>query len=246
MECEICGNTNFNTVYHGEVRDGKDQYIISTVRECFTCDVWRLDDSQPPENYTDGTYRKKLKQGAKAQDFFARHDDEQIYKLLAIAKKHGLGWLRDKDVLDVGAGGGSFLSYISSVADRVAAIEPSRDYHPYLDLCFAFMVWDSLDSMLAEGIERRFDFVTCFDTLEHVRNPLLLIEQMQEVGCELLLSVPDRNEVRHVNQRDYFCTQHKWYWDEKSFSNLLRLAGLKKIDIYSEPEEIGPQIYAWC
>lgn len=243
MECEICGNTNFNTVYHGEVRDGKDQYIISTVRECFTCDVWRLDDSQPPENYVDGAYREKLQQGTDPKDFFARHDDEQIYKLLAIARKYGLGWLRGKCVLDVGAGPGAFLSFLSGIASHLAAVEPCRDYLYYLDKYVTSLAWSSLDEMRGAI---KADIVTCFDTLEHVQNPLYLIEQMRQVGTELLLSVPDRNESRIISHRDYFSTQHKWYWDERSFSNMLRLAGIQVNEIYSEPEEIGPQIYAWC
>lgn len=246
MECEICGNNEWETIYDGPVRDGKDNHVASVVRKCANCLVWRLDDSQSFENYVDGTYREKLNQPETVEYFQSRHDDEQIHKLLAIAKRKGVGWLRNRDILDVGAGAGSFLSFVSGVADRMAAIEPLKSYHSYLDLRFAFMVWSSLDDMLLDNVSP-FDFVTCFDTLEHVQEPVKLIKQMKELAGVMLLSVPDRAEAHgHKDLKNYFCTQHKWYWNVESFKRMLEIVGIDIDQIYSEPEEIGPQIYAWC
>lgn len=212
--CEICRANDWDTVYMGPILDGRLKgNVRSAARMCKTCGVIRLDDSMGADEYSTEEYRRKLKEPTDADGFFETHDHEQIYKLLRINDIK----IRGKKVLDIGAGPGAFLDRIRGLVGQMSAIEPCRLYEEELfKKCFE--VYPFIQNV-AQG--RKYDLITCFDTIEHVQDPAGLMQKAYQLlapGGTLLVSTGEYEPV-HVSLRpsSYFRTQHKWYWSAPAF-----------------------------
>ena len=242
MVCEICSGDWFSLIYSGPVRDGNGKYIVSEVMACQTCHAWRLSDSQGLGNYEGATYRESLGELATAQGFMDLHDSEQVWKLFALGDHN----IRGKDILDIGAAAGSFVDYVRGLAQSVDAVEPCHLYWTELERKCSHVYAD-----LHQIQDRTYDLITCFDTVEHVQDPKKLLAdafQLLRKGGKILLSTPDRTELseKRLKKKNYFRTQHKWYFDGLSIAHLLHDAGVRKAEYYSEDEPLGKQLYVWC
>ncbi len=249
--CEICKALDWSTVYMGPILDGKERGKVTTAaRMCKSCGVIRLDDSMGADQYTSETYRQKLKEPTDANGFFETHDQEQIYKLLRINEIR----IRGRKVLDVGAAAGAFLDRIRGLDCEVSAVEPCRAYEDRLfKICHE--VYPFIQNV-AQG--RRYDLITCFDTIEHVQDPAALLQKAYGLlagGGTLLVSTGQYEHITALTHpQTYFRTQHKWYWTYESFDELyLRTIGAQSahakhyttawIEQFQEPH--GPQMYLY-
>jgi SAM-dependent methyltransferase len=246
--CEICRTNDWDTVYMGPILDGRERGKVTTAaRMCKSCGVIRLDDSMGADQYSTETYRQKLKEPTDAEGFFETHDKEQIYKLLRINDIK----IRGASVLDVGAAAGAFVDYIRGVAGKVSAIEPCRAYEEALfKKCFE--VYPFIQNV-AQG--RKYDLITCFDTIEHVQDPAGVLQAAYKLlspGGTLLVSTGEYEPLQALaHPATYFRTQHKWYWTEESFWGLfhkvispIAIEGTEvRLECIHEPH--GPQMYLY-
>lgn len=246
--CEICQKNDWETVYMGPILDGRMKgNVTSAARMCKSCGVIRLDDSMGAEEYSTETYRQKLKEPTDASGFYETHDHEQIYKLLRINDIK----IRGKKVLDVGAAAGAFLDCIRGLAAEVSAIEPCRAYEERLfKTCFE--VYPFIQNVAAG---RKYDLITCFDTIEHVQDPAGVLKKAYELlapGGTLVCSTGEYEPLAALSRPGaYFRTQHKWYWTDESFWELYHKA-IRPIvlpgtqaqqECVNEPH--GPQMYLY-
>lgn len=251
LPCEICKAPDWGTVYMGPILDGKERGKVTTaVRMCKSCGAIRLDDSMGADQYTSETYRQKLKEPADAEGFYQTHDKEQIYKLLRINDIP----IRGKKALEVGAAAGSFIDYIRGVVGQVSAVEPCRAYEEVL-FSKCFEVYPFIQNV-AQG--RKYDLITCFDTIEHVQDPAALLQKAYSLlapGGTLLASTGEYVHLEALAKpATYFRTQHKWYWTDESFWELYfkaiggpgcdKLEGTRAwLECVQEPH--GPQMYLY-
>lgn len=246
--CEICRTNDWELVYMGPILDGrlKDK-VKSAARMCKTCGVIRLDDSMGPDEYSTEEYRRKLKEPTDADGFYETHDHEQIYKLLRINDIK----IRGKKALDVGAAAGAFLDYIRGLAAEVSAIEPCRAYEDRLfKICHE--VYPYIQNVAAG---RQYDLITCFDTIEHVQDPVATLQaayRLLGAGGTLVASTGEYEPLQALSRPStYFRTQHKWYWTDESFWELYHralhgqiMAGTEAwVESIFEPH--GPQMYLY-
>lgn len=246
--CEICRANDWDTVYMGPILDGRLKgNIKSAARMCKTCGVIRLDDSMGADEYQTETYRQKLREPTDAEGFYELHDSEQIFKLLRINDLK----LRGKKVLDVGAGPGAFLDYIRGVAGQVSAIEPCGAYLETLhEKCFE--VYPFIQNVAAG---RKYDLITCFDTIEHVQDPHATLQAAYKLlapGGICVVSTGEYEPLQALSRPSaYFRTQHKWYWNQESFWTLACMAiapvGQQWLESWLEcvKEPHGPQMYLY-
>lgn len=246
--CEICLKNDWETIYMGPILDGRLKgNVKSAARMCKHCGVIRLDDSMGAEEYSTETYRQKLREPTDAEGFFETHDKEQIYKLLRINDIP----IRSRRVLDVGAAAGSFIDYIRGLTQEVSAIEPCRAYEETLfKKCFE--VYPFIQNV-AQG--RKYDLITCFDTIEHVQDPnatLTAAYKLLAPGGTLLVSTGEHEQMQAlVRPASYFKTQHKWYWSADAFWDcyLRTIAPMAqggaeaRLECVKEPH--GPQMYLY-
>lgn len=232
----------------GPILDGRMKgHLKSAARMCKGCAAIRLDDSMGPDEYQSETYRQKLKEPTDADGFMETHDHEQVYKLLRINDIK----IRGKKVLEIGAAAGSFIDYIRGLVAEVSAIEPCRLYQEALfKKCFE--VYPFIQNVAAG---RKYDLITCFDTIEHVQDPSSVLQKAYQLlapGGTLLVSTGEHEQMQAlVRPASYFKTQHKWYWSADAFWDcylctigpLATGSAEARLECVKEPH--GPQMYLY-
>jgi SAM-dependent methyltransferase len=140
--------------------------------------------------------------------------------------------------LDIGAGDGAFLERLLEQGyEQVAGFEPSRaaadaalpDVRPLIRLePFTAGAWP----------DESLDLVTCFQTLEHVFDPLELCRQARRLlrpGGALLVVTHDRRAAtaRMMGKRSpIFDIEHLQLFSQRSLAALLARAGLTSIQVW--------------
>ena len=90
------------------------------VHACAECGLRRL--AGDPIDYESEQYRELVDSDSSAAAYYRAHDHVLTERLGAI----GIANLRDKLVVDVGAGAGSFLDAIKGIASRTVGVETER------------------------------------------------------------------------------------------------------------------------
>ena len=107
-----------------------------------------------------------------------------------------LTWLADKpaaSVLDVGCSSGQFTQHIAQIGHHVTGVDAVE--HPQIhEICDTFWLHDLDEGLPAEVRKGTFDVVVLGDVIEHLRDPLSLLNQSHEALApdgEILVSVPN-------------------------------------------------------
>lgn len=227
--CRICGGEQAEA-YRGPVRQGTfGRFVEGQVWKCRRCGVEFL----PPattnlaEYYASDTYRTDVGEQADVEDYFRRHDAEQLPRMALLEQTP----LRGKVIADVGCGGGSFLDCVRGLASRTVAVEPMRGYHASLAER-GHQVYASVEAAAADWAGR-VGVAACFSVVEHVEDPLTFLRQIHGLlapGGRLLLSTPNRRDILLESgcaaYRSFFYrTVHTYYFDAESLRHLATAAG---------------------
>ena len=124
----------------------------------------------------------------------------------------------DRKILNVGDADGIFLE---SIGKKETSLNLNQE-------CVEFIKKKEMDAVLgnAENLEFEdlsFDFVFCFETLEHCPNPIKVLNELGRVAKKkVFLSVPYRNETKIYNIK---------YWTNRKKSSS-KEAGVKGVDCH--------------
>ncbi len=237
-KCTVCGGANLSVLYRGPIRVGKFGNLSSseqTVWQCSACRCAFLPHSlgQSAGYYEGQEYRREVDESAEVGDYFRLHDAEQA-RNLAIT---GTSAFRDKNIADVGCGGGSFLDAVSGFAKRTVAIEPSQIFRESL-VQRGYVTFPYASEAKGE-FTKMLDVITSFSVLEHVEDPLGFLKDIRALlapGGKLILSTPNTEDalldaLPIEYPRFYFRKAHLWYFDKQSLAKLLSLAGFSRSTI---------------
>ena len=93
--------------------------------------------------------------------------------------------LRHKKVLDVGSGFGGFIVAANKAGALVLGVEPDQER---IELCKMYLELNRVEKNLCVGVgqylplkDNAVDVVTCYQVLEHTKNPTGLIREMVRV-----------------------------------------------------------------
>jgi SAM-dependent methyltransferase len=148
------------------------------------------------------------------------------------------------DICDVGCGPGTLLSEAKKRGHRVFGIEPNRRCHGILkDKGIAFTE-DFFP--LKKDLGMKFDCIFLLNTLEHLRDPLLIVREagklLKERGV-IYVSLPciDAlvNRVMHEKAGVFGGHSHIQFFSILTLSELFRKAGLKVLEYETIITEIG-------
>lgn len=229
--CPNCGSTTWSPIYRGAVRDGAfGRSTQGTVARCEGCGVDRLAESLclKPAAYR-GNYRHHVGQSHDLNEHYATHDELARFTIDTIWPDS----LRGEVVADVGCGGGSLLDHVCGLPAEMIAIDPDegfakslqqRGYRWYADVSAAAADWKS-----------KVDVAFSIQVIEHVDDPHVFLEGMRELLNDegtLVLSTPNRADILmdllpQDFQSFFYRTQHRWYYDAVSLSDVATRAGLK-------------------
>lgn len=87
---------------------------------------------------------------------------------------------------------------------------------------------------LKRKIKKKFDLITCIQTLEHLLNPSLFAVKAKKTLSKngyLFIEVPDSEHPNHELLPDFYAFDHLFHFTEKSLSNLLETHGFEIVAI---------------
>lgn len=146
--------------------------------------------------------------------------------------------IQGKSVLDVGCGTGEFLSALRDMgADvwgmdfaRTAIATAKANFH--LDNVYAM----PLEQFFKDIQTPEFDIITCFEVIEHVDDPLSLLESLRKhlkPGGRIVLTAPSRERFGADLNRWDFPPNHLTRWNEEAMRRLSSLTHLEVMNAYS-------------
>ena len=218
-KCYLCGHADFEKL-EGIVRDNPDLDVL----QCKNCSLVFLSSFDHIwENFygNDGMFngnvdvKKWLKE--------TKDDDVRRFNLL---KKE----IKDKKVLDFGCGNGGFLTRAKKVAQKAVGIELQKSLENFHQQnCLE--IFDDVDK-----VEEKFDFITLFHVLEHLKDP---IELLKKIGTKLtddgqiIIEVPNANDALITLYKNYWFMRftywscHLFLFNKKTLFELVEKAGFK-------------------
>jgi 2-polyprenyl-3-methyl-5-hydroxy-6-metoxy-1,4-benzoquinol methylase len=235
--CEICGNSEWQGIYCGPIRNGSFGSLTDEdclVAQCENCGSQRLPEEvcRDTSFYEGEEYRNLLKEPTDVSGFCLEHDKMQLLNMSVIWPQS----VRDKTVADIGCGGGSFLDHISGLPKNILAIEPCQIYHESLKER-GYQVY-SLAKDAAAKESGKVDFAFSFSVIEHIHNPREFLADIAKLLSDdgtLVVSTPNRSDVlmsllAEEYPQFFYRTVHRWYFDVDSFSQCAKYAGLEVVE----------------
>ena len=142
----------------------------------------------------------------------------------------------DSHVLDIACGVGYGCHFISEVSGtQVTGVDISEDAIQFAKKHFS---QDNISficsSVEAYNPDRKFDFVTSFETIEHIEDDYGFVTKIftwMNTGGVLLCSVPNEDKLPHSHSRFPFHFKH---YTESDLDNLLRSVGFSEISYFSQ------------
>ena len=168
----------------------------------------------PPVSY----YKNVIRSVSVSPEMIA-YRCEQFSSLASLFSKPA----SDIRVLEIGAGNGQYSSILSKFFPLCFATEPnSRD----INVANVHFIDTHPDDSDFEQLMKRFgefDFICCFNYLEHLPNPLntlRLIEKLLAPDGYVLIEVPNCDHIRKEGLLSEVITDHLHYFTSRSLASL--------------------------
>lgn len=241
--CPVCGSDSQYRVFEEAAFDASrwddfafssrktPEYMHYRLLECGRCDVLYA-NPLPTRESLEAAYREAAfdsgEEARYASDAYAAFLPAILAKLP-----------RRAAALDIGTGDGAFLEHlVQSGFERVVGVEPSRAPVEAARPSVRGLIQQS--PFRSEDFEKgSFSLVTCFQTLEHVYEPLALCQSAFELlhpGGAVLLVCHDRRALsaRVLGTRSpIFDIEHLQLFSRDSLSYALRQAGYGEISTHT-------------
>ena len=151
--------------------------------------------------------------------------------------KHRLGeighWLpASARILDVGSGSGEWLAALQQAGHRVSGVEADPHYGEFARRQYGVEVQTTGILKLVRS-ENSLDVITMFHVLEHLPDPLPVLERMRawvRPGGLLIVEVPNTNCL-HQNPAGRFHPAHVIGFTAESLEYAGRAAGWERVDL---------------
>lgn len=220
MKCYLCNSTSFNLIKKG-VRDNNDLSVLS----CNNCGLVSLDSfNHIDENFYENSNMHSTKVDISNWLKETEKDDNRRYLYL-------LEKIKNKKILDFGAGNGGFLFKAKEVANDVFGIEPEMQFKSFFKKN-KLNILNSLDELKS----KKFDLITAFHVFEHLKEPLKILNDLMphvsEKG-EIIIEVPNCDDalLSYFNSDAFsnftYWSQHLFLFNEKTLTDLVKKANYK-------------------
>ncbi len=226
INCPICDSKKCAVILSGEIRDGAfPNKKFGNIFECSDCKVQFLLENQKTKiNYETTEYRESLNQQATLDSYRKGHDHLQQDLIALIGSEN----IRDKSILDIGCGGGSFLDNIKGIAKEITCIEPCSEFQKSLrDRGY------EVHSDIKFSRNSTYDLITSFHVIEHINDPLSFlkdIEKKMHSKSRLIITTPNLDDILNKSLKEYkeffYRSAHSFYFNELSLKSIGERAGL--------------------
>lgn len=180
MKCMLCDSDEYK-YRKGKVRDNDDLKIV----ECENCGLVYLDSFEHIDNhfYEESGIHDKIDFSKWQKTTLI--DDERRFNFLK-------NRLSNKTVLDFGSGNGGFINLAKDVTQYACAVELENAVIPY----YGERKIDLYKSI--KETEKKFDIITSFHVLEHLKKPheiLIDMKKYLEENGKIIIEVPNANDA---------------------------------------------------
>lgn len=252
--CPLCKNDRRSLLYPVDMKfaenlSGLKLPEILSVAECMNCQHQYICPI-PTQQFLESFYANYM--SVAADGFYCERLSEEIPDMFRKRYASWLFRLRDfhpfaTSLFDVGAGLGMFLRLAKDMGWQVSGVEPNQEAVAVLLEKYGIQVENGfLESVIAEN---RYDVVTMWDLLEHLAEPRMAIEKINQLLNDdgvLVVEVPARDSVIHalvkaaykisfgMIKRPLFLVygvHHLQYFSTDSISRLLNESGFDVLEI---------------
>lgn len=216
-QCPICKSTEFENAI--KARDVQ-------IRHCLGCDFY-YNEKMPVDTgdlYSDEHYLPVSKQSyLSIVDYRKRRFGTERLDLL----EQTLGTLQGKTLLDMGCGTGWFLYLAKERGMNVVGVELGDELREFTKAELNMPIYKTL-----EEVKESIDVITMFDLIEHVENPVELIEtcktKLSKEGIVLAFTPQYDSLAFHVAKEhtNLIKTEHLTYFTKPSVYKLSELTGM--------------------
>ena len=234
--CLLCNKIKDkkNIIYSGDIRKSgiNSGYFKSSIYSCNICNLVQLyKPSYNISNYEKNKYNKEFNVESD-KEYFKRFDKEQNERISRI----GIQNLRNMKVLDIGPAYGIFLDVVKNIAKSTFAVEPSSNMRKHLE-SNGHSAFKSLSDL--STFKSYFNVITCFDVIEHVKDPLNLLNQSYNFlnkGGKMFLSMPNHDDllldvIGNQFKKFFYQKSHLSYFDYKSTKYLIKKSKFKNYQL---------------
>lgn len=220
--CFLCGSKEFHIIHNG-VRNNP----LINVLKCDHCGLVRLSECVDDSYYVDADMRQNdIEKDLRQIRISAERDDQRRYEFIKEL-------IRNKIYVDFGCGAGGVLNRACDVAEQVYGIELEQSMCDALNAegisCFS-----NIDLAL-ESIPDKADVVSMFHVLEHIPNPIELLDKIKRLmspegiilieipnADDALLSLYDNNAFSDFT----YWESHIYLYNNLTFRKLMEKMGL--------------------
>lgn len=231
VHCPLCPQSEVHVWreapdrYHGRTK-------IHQLARCGSCSlVWLLDPPPPSEmgEHYGADYDKCI--GDAGDDSPERWQGRR--RTLAQYKTGG-------DILDLGCSSGSFLASLKGTAWKLHGVEfsPAAAQAAQQRCGADVFVGDVLDAPFQP---ESFDAITCFDVLEHVYQPLLVLEKVRQwlkPGGIFYVLVPNIDSAEARIFQSYWygleLPRHLTHFSPQALGTMAKMAGLGELSLTTD------------
>jgi SAM-dependent methyltransferase len=223
--CPVCDSTVVRHLLSGD-RD----FIGIHTAQCDACGMIFSSPFYDPEVVDDfyrGAYRSVFKLQPDPKAFIARQTyvAERARFFLALFAAEGILPDESGTLLDVGSGEGTLLRAVGEARPdlELRGVEPTVAYRTNAEAETGVPIAPSM-AELEPG--STFDLITCIHVLEHVRQPLELLDQIRDrlaPGGRLYVDVPDAAAYASV---DEFHVAHCNHFTSHTLAAVVERAGM--------------------
>jgi cyclopropane fatty-acyl-phospholipid synthase-like methyltransferase len=161
---------------------------------------------------------------------------EQILRQTFDKAEAELGPLAGKSLLDFGCGVGALCKVASEYGIRAVGIEADANAREKACESIGLNTYASLRELREAHPYSKFDIVTMWDVIEHLREPWKELEDLSDAlqpGGWLMLSTPNAASLRARVERERWENMvnptHFYYFTRKSLEAALRRAGFSDV-----------------
>lgn len=237
--CPVCKSQNFVHPAHAslepkipfEIMPGGqvDAFIINHYSACQSCSLIfqnpRLSDEELDRYYREGYYHRMIygtREGADDFEIRRAEIDSKIIKSYAG---------RVQSHLDIGCRRGYLLNAID--ADIKIGVEPYSSYVKFSNI--------KIYSKISQVPPKLFELVTMLHVLEHVSDPLSLLQtavRFVRKDGYLVVEVPATEVLKDGKKKLPLDFAHLFHFEPEVFKRLCREVGLRVLNIHFTPHTL--------
>lgn len=231
--CPLCAEREAH-VLGDRARDGTP---LRTVL-CVGCGLGRVDPLPPEEavsEFYQESYRREYKGTFEPQPRHVLRAGRIAIERIALLKR---GLAPGQTLLDVGCGGGELVYLLSQWGVRARGHEEDVRYAAYARRELGITVTEGDWSAIRTSPATRFDAVTLFHVLEHLRHPVHALEQVRDwlaPGGVAVVEVPNL-EFALTRSTHRFHKAHLYHFNAATLREAGEQAGLSAQELFTSPD----------